>query len=407
MHRSDRYLCILVGALCLVGTSVYCTRRLKHERDHDHAQTGFLVHVVASITLYATSLISLSLAAEEHARLQAKLADLRRRKGKGLRPFQYWPLELATWSTRVTGLLAGLFTFALPLVSPFEDPAVDVAIRIPTFFYSAKLLDLTVARARKPPVPRGAEGIEAYGLTSWAAHGANAWRLFSETRYASFDIAVDESARGAASGKRKDAAAAAAAWDLIPWLALPLAYSFPAFAEAQVVAGLLGVRLGLEGLHTLLHRRCPNPLFCRPFASAGFVEFWTCRWHQGAQPFLYNLGYAPARSVAAKLFGPDAGRAAGVLGAFSLSGFWHAWSGAALTRPEYALQVSGGLWFLFILQGLGCLVEKRCFRGDGWKLGWRGRVFTAMCWCFSIESASIWLRYSLPKTSMPGSLEIS
>lgn len=210
MHRSDRYICILTGALCLAGTSVYYTTRLQHDDDHDGAQAGFFVHVAASITLYATSLISLSLTAEEHARLQTKLAELRRRKGKGLRPFQYWPLELATWSTKVTGLLAGLFTFAVPLVSPFEDPGADVAICIPTFFYSAKLLDLTVARARKPPVPRGAEDAEAYGLVSWRAHATNAWRLFSETRYVSFDIAVDESARGAAAGQREDAAAGAA-----------------------------------------------------------------------------------------------------------------------------------------------------------------------------------------------------
>ncbi|KAJ0119629.1 hypothetical protein J7T55_013832 [Diaporthe amygdali] len=349
MHRSDRYICILLGALCLTGTSIYYTRGLKD----DHA--AFFVHVVASTSLYVTSVISLSFATEEDARLQAKVAKLRQRKRAGLRPYQYWPLELATLSTRVTGLLGGLYTFALPLVSPFKDPIVDVAIRIPTFFYSCKLLDLSVARARKPPVPCGAQDIEAYGLVSWRAHGANAWRLLTETRYASFNIAVDESARKAV--EQKDAA-----WSLIPWLALPLAYLFPAAAEAQVVSGLLGIQLGIEGLHSLLHPRCPNWLFCRPFSSAGLLEFWTCRWHQGAQPFLYSLGYAPVRRVVAKLFGPDVGRAAGVLGAFSLSGVWHAWSGAALTRAEYVWHVSVGLWFLFILQGLGCLVEKRLSR---------------------------------------------
>lgn len=402
MHRSDRYTCILVGALCLAGTSIYCTKRLNHDRGHQDALAGFIAHVVASAILYATSLVSLSLAAEEHARLQTKLAEVRRRKGKGLRPFQYLPFELATWSTRVTGLLAGLFTFAVPLVSPFKDPAVDLALRIPTFFYSAKLLDLTVARPSKPPVPRGAEAEPCYGLVSWRAHAANAWRLFSETRYASFDIAVDESARDrTASGKQADAAAAtlaasATCWeDIIPWLALPLAYSL---AEAQVVAGLLGIQLGLEALHALLHRRCPNRLFSRPFASAGPLEFWTCRWHQGAQPFLYHLGYAPARSAAARVLGPDAGRAAGVLGAFGLSGLWHAWSAWAVARAEYSWQVSGGLWFLFILQGLGCLVEKRFFRDDRWKQGWRGRAFSAICWCCSVESASVWLRYSLPRS---------
>ncbi|KAG8165185.1 hypothetical protein KVR01_005460 [Diaporthe batatas] len=275
MHRSDRYICTLVGALCLAGASVYyTTRRKPHDHGRDDAHARFVVHVATSAILYATSLVSLSLTAAEHARLQAKLAGARRRNQKGLRPFQFWPLELAIWSTRVTGLLAALFTFAVPLVCPSEVPTVDVALRIPTFFYSARLLDLAVARARKPPIPRGAEAEPCYGL-------------------------------------------------------------------AKVMAGLLGLQLGLEGLHALLHHRCPNRLFDRPFSSAGFVEFWTCRWHQGAQSFLYHLGYVPARSVASRLFGPGAGRAAGVLGAFGLSGLWHAWSGWALTRAEYAWQVSG------------------------------------------------------------------
>lgn len=396
MHRSDRYICILLGALCLTGTSVYYTRALKN----DHG--AFLVHVIASITLYATSLLSLSFAAEENARLQAKLANSRPRKRPGLRPYQYWPLEHAILSTRVTGLLAGVYTFALPLLLPVEDPIVSVALRIPTFFYSCKLLDLAVARARKPPVPRGAQDVEAYGLVSWRAHGTNALRLLTETRYASFNIAVDESAR-----KAVEQSNGGAAWNLLPWLALPLGYLFPAAAEAQVVSGLLGIQLGLEGLHSLLHPRCPNWLFCRPFTSAGFLEFWTCRWHQGAQPFLYNLGYKPARSVVSKLFGPDVGRAAGVLGAFSLSGAWHAWSGAGLTRAEYVWHVSVGLWFLFILQGLGCLVEKQLSRDVRWRRGWRGRLFTAICWVCSVESASIWLRYALTRTSLPGFPEVS
>lgn len=396
MHRSDRSICILLGALCLISISVYHTWRLKSDR------AAFLVHVVTSGTIYATSLISLSFTAEENSRLQAKLADVRKRKRRraGLRPCQYWPLELAILSTRVTGLLGGIYTFVLPLLSPFEDPITDVTIRVPTFFYSCKLLDLTVARARKPPIPRGTQDAEAYGLVGCTAHSINAWRLLTETRYASFNIAVDESARKAVDQK-------GTAWNLVPWLALPLAYRFPAAAEAQVIGGLLGIQLGLEGLHALLHPHCPNWLFCQPFASAGLLEFWTCRWHQGARPFLYSLGYAPARSVVAKYFGPDIGKAAGVLGAFSLSGFWHAWSGAGLARAEYVWRVSAGLWSLFILQGFGCLIEKQLLRDVGWRRGWQGRLYAAICWACSVESASIWLRYALPRTSLPGLQEIS
>lgn len=401
MHRSDRYICILFGALCLTGTAVFYTRRLGHEQSH----TAFIVHVLSSATLYTASLISLSFAADEDARLKAKLARSRQRKGSraGLRPYQYRPLELAILATRVTGLLGGVYTVALPLLSPFEDPMADVALRIPTFFYGCKLLDLAVARARRPPVLVGKSG-----PAGWRAHAAYAWRLFTETRYASFNIAVDESARKTPASVQE----AGAAWTLVPWLALPLAYFFPAVsAEAQVIGGLLGIQLGLEGLHCLLHPRCPNWLFCRPFASAGLLEFWTCRWHQGAQPFLYNLGYVPARGVAARLFGPasDAARAAGVLGAFSLSGVWHGWSGARLVQAEYAWRVGAGLWFLFILQGLGCIAEKklRASGADRWRTGWRGRLFTVVCWACSVESASVWLRYALKKSSLPGLQDVS
>lgn len=394
MHRSDRYICILVGALCLTGTSAFYTRGLGDDRLH----AAFPIHVLSSATLYAASLVSLSFAAEEDARLKAKIANARQHKGgrASLRPYQYWALELATLSTRVTGLLGGAYTIALPLLSSFEDPMADVALRIPTFFYGFKLLDLTVARARSPPVP-----VEGYGLTGWRAHVKYAWRLLTETRYASFNIAVDESARKTASAQK-----AGAIWTLAPWLALPLAYLFPAAAaEAQVIGGLLGIQLGLEGLHCIFHPRCPNWLFCQPFTSTGLLEFWTCRWHQGAQPFLYNLGYVPARAVAALFFGPasHAARAAGVLGAFSLSGVWHGWSGAPLVKPEYAWRVGTGLWFLFILQGLGCIAEKklRASGRDRWRTGWQGRLFTAICWACSVESASVWLRYALRKSSLP------
>lgn len=401
MHRSDRYICILVGALCLTGTSAFYTRGLENDQSH----TAFTVHVLSSAILYAASLVSLSFAAEEDARLKAKVAKARQRKGgrAGLRPYQYWPLEIAILSTRVTGLLGGVYTLVLPLLSsPFEDPIVDVAIRIPTFFYGCKLLDLTLARARRPAVL-----VQGSGLVGWRAPVAYAWMLLTETRYASFNIAVDESARKTAAAQE-----AGAVWGLIPWLALPLAYFFPAVAaEAQVIGGLLGIQLGLEGLHCLFHPRCPNWLFCRPFASAGLLEFWTCRWHQGAQPFLYNLGYVPARAVAALFFGPasDAARAAGVLGAFSLSGVWHGWSGARLVQDEYAWRVGAGLWFLFILQGLGCIAEKklRASRDDRWRTGWKGSLFTVVCWACSVESASVWLRYALRKSSLPGLQDVS
>lgn len=119
MHRLDRSICILLGALCLTGASVYCRWGLKN----DH--TAFFVYVATSATLYATSLISISFPAKENVSFQVKLEKVKRREGSGLRHFQHWPLELATLSTRVTGLLGGLYTFALSLLTPFEDPIAD------------------------------------------------------------------------------------------------------------------------------------------------------------------------------------------------------------------------------------------------------------------------------------------
>lgn len=389
-NRSNWYTGTLFGALSLTAISLYSSALL------GNGSASFTIHVITSIILYITSLTSLSFTAAESGRLKQKL---RQHSGK-LRPFQFFPLSTATFVTRATGLLAGAYVAALPLALPArqDHPLADVCLRVPTFFYGCKLLDLAAARAHRPPVPRAAKDDALYGLRGPRARAAYGWRLLAETRYASFDIATD--------GSRRDGLSTSAARGYgLPLVLFTVTFFFPV-AELVVLSGVLCIQLGLEGLHTLLHPRCPNWLFWQPFASRGFSDFWACRWQQAARPWLYNLGYVPARSVFTRLFGKGVGRAAGVLGTFSLSGIWHAWAGAALTRDEYVWPVSIGMWGLFVLQGVGCLVERLVLRNEEWRTGWRRNLFTVICWACDVEAASIWLRYALPRSNVLAGLAI-
>lgn len=376
--RANRYIGVLLGSLSLTAGSLYFSTTL------DNAPASFLVHVIASATLYITSLISLSFAAAEQWRLRRKLEE----RGGRLRPFQCNPSSHATFVTRATGLIAGAYVIALPLVVPTDDPIATVSLRVPCFFYACKCWDLTVARAHKPPVPRSGEDDVLYGLTSWRAHAGYVWRLLAEFRYASFDTAVDET--------RRESLRASTGWTYGPLVILPLTYLFP-IAELKILSGLLGIQLGFEALHRVLHFRCPNAVFHQPFAAQSLEEFWSFRWHHEAQPFLYSLGYLPARRLFGQLFGQNVGRTAGVLAAFSLSGIWHAWSGAVLTLDEYARSQSLGLWAVFMLQGVGLLVERIALRDEKWGRGWRRRMVAVLCWGISVESASVWLRYAEPR----------
>lgn len=378
-EKSRWYLGILLGSLVLPASSVYASSHL------DNAVASFSVHVIASIVLYATSLTSLSFAAAEDWRLKARW----QKSPRGLAPYKFFPKWIAVLATRVTGVMAGVYVLVLPLALPTEDPVGRVCLRIPCFFLACKLWDLTVARAHNPPIPRGARDDVVYGLTSWRPHVSYVWKLLTETRYASFDIAVDES-------RRETVPAMRGFWTCAPLLVLPLTYLLP-IAELKVLSGLLGIQLGLEGLHTLLHPRCPNALFLHPWAARSFAEFWSVRWHQGAQPFLYSLAYSPASKVFGSYFGENAGRAAGVLAAFSLSGIWHAWCGAVLTRDEYAWNQAVGLWAVFMVQGGGFLIERSLMGSKKWRTGWRQKMVTVICWIVSVESAAIWLRYAEPR----------
>lgn len=366
------YIAILSGSLILSTTSVFASTVI--ENDHG----AFLVNFLASVILYSASLTSLSFSAAENRRLKDKPT----------------PHRTAVIVTGVTGFLATIYVLILPFLCPSKDTYVLVALRIPTGFYACKLLDLTVARAHKPPVLRHGQGQVKHGLAGRKAHATYVWKALTEMRYKSFDIAVDES-------RQRQRVPTSPVWTYGPPLVLlPLMLLFPDVAELQILTGLLGLQLGLEGLHTLLHPTCPNWLFWQPFAAGSLTEFWGLRWHRGAGPFLHGLGYTPARKFFGRYSGKDAGRTMGVLSAFSLSGIWHAWGGASLTRDEHVWAVSVGLWAIFVLQGVGILAEGWLLKDDKWRRGKRRHIVRVLGWLYSVETASIWLRYALPRRKL-------
>lgn len=378
------------SAYILLWSSAITTNSYYLSTTTDNAKGRFIAHLITATTLYFTSLALLSLsAAEEWASAITSQEDDDEDEADPPVP-DHGTSPLAT---RATGFLAGAYVFALPLLSPFQHPIANCLLRVATFFASCKCWDLTVARASKPPLPLrdGPRATSAYSPVWRAAdHVRYVLTIFSSMRYASFDIAVGKTAPPPQlSGSKMQRYG--------PLFALPLAYFFPV-AEMKVAAGLVCICFGLEVCHTVVHPRCPDPLFLQPFSASTIAEFWGVRWHQTAQSFLYTLGFSPAKNVVGRILGADAGRAAGLLAAFSLSGLWHAWAGAVLTSPEFVWNQSVGLWGIFMLEGVLVIVERTAFKSEKWRTGWRQKVVAVCFWIFSIESAAVWLRYAEPRT---------
>lgn len=377
--KSAWYIGLLLLSIAVASTSIYASTLV------DDSSMTFCKHAIAGFITYFISLISLSFSAAEHWRTKE-----RRRIYRGkLRPFQLFPQHTSILVTRATGLIAGVHVVMLPVVSPPENIVLNAFLRASTFFYACMVLDLTVARASQPPILRHGQQEMLYGLTDWKAHVEYVWKIFSETRYKSFNIAIDET-------RRQSTTPTPMRWTYGPLLLLPFTYFFP-IAELQVLSGLLLLNIVLEGQHTLCHPRCPNWLFWQPFAAVTITEFWGVRWHKGANSFLHSLGYEPAKRIFSKFFGKNVGRAAGVLSAFGLSGIWHAWSGVPLMKDEYVWTGFTALWALFILQGIAILAESLLLKDEKWKRGHHQQMLRALVWFYSVETASIWLRYSLPR----------
>lgn len=423
-HSSSLYTGVLLLALPPVTTaSAYGSQHL--DQDSPSAKPSLASHAAAATILYLTALTCLSNAAAEHWHVTRGQEKEKPETHDALnQPWpQPWSLAAtlagrrpARLATCVTGLLAGAYVFALPLLAAPADPILHCLLRVATFFAACKAWDLTLTRAGRPPVPlRGRDDVR-YGLVGWRDHARYVWLVLSEMRYASFDTtaaaaaaasasasaAVSKPARGPPTPKPTPTPAAAplpsssrlSTCGLVA--AVPLAFVWPV-AEVQAVVGLCTIAAGLEICHALLHVGCRRPLFYRPFAATSPSEFWSRHWHQAAQSFLLSLGYVPAKNAVQSLFGRGAGRAAGVLGAFSLSGMWHAWASFVVTTPESAWKQSIGLWGIFILQGVLVLFERGVLRDEKWRRGWRQKLVVAAFWAVSIESLSVWLRYAEPK----------
>lgn len=413
-HSSSSYTSGLLLALSPVTTaSAYGSQH--PDQYSPSAKPSLVSHAAAAAILYLTALTFLSFAAAEHWHVTRGQEKEKAKKHDALD--QPWSLAAtlagrrpARLATRVTGLLAGVYVFALPLLAAPTDPILHCLLRVATFFAACKAWDLTLARADRPPVPRRGRDDVRYGLVGWRAHARYVWLVLSEMRYASFDTnaatstaAASKPARGPSTPKPTPAPTAAPPPPLSSRLstcglvaAIPLAFVWPV-AEVKAVVGLCTIAAGLEICHALVHVGCRRPLFYRPFAATSPSEFWSRHWHQAAQSFLLSLGYFPVKNAVQRLFGRGAGKAAGVLGAFSLSGMWHAWASFVVTTPESAWRQSVGLWGIFMLQGVLVLFERGVLRDEKWRGGWRQKLVVAAFWAVSIESVSVWLRYAEPK----------
>lgn len=295
------------------------------------------------------------------------------------------------WATRAAGLLAGLFHLCLPYLLIVEDPLVLCPAIVVCFFYACKILDLGLARARKPPVLLDRTGQKSQ-VSRASASLRYVWLLLTETRYAAFDIAVQQKGRSEGGSSRL--------WTYGPPVAIPLlVYLFP-IPEMKSLLVLLFIQISFEGLHSVLHPFCPNHLFWRPFAASTLTNFWRTHWHAGAETFLRSLGYEPGKNIALYLgFSGDVARAAGVIAAFNLSGIWHGWATAVLaTRPW---MVGFRVWSLFMSMGLTMVLESFIPRSRRGTMA--QRIFV---WIFFMFASSS-LGYMLPKhllisPSMPG-----
>ncbi|KAK5679882.1 hypothetical protein LTS10_007830 [Elasticomyces elasticus] len=270
-----------------------------------------------------------------------------------------------------------------PLFITDADPLLQCGLRVLCFFYACKLLDLGVVRADKPPTRLLQHGkwtkagdSQSAPMRTFGDLMSYSWLLLTEMRYRRFDIAVKQKGRPTAPSTESDRKRLMSTAS--PLVVLPaLAWLIPSPATRCAVL-LLVIQHGLEGVHTLLHPRCPEPIFYRPFVAGSLTEFWSTNWHAGASPFLQSLAYKPAR----KLTGS---RAAGVLAAFCLTGIWHGWASAPISTQPWALGTQ--VWALFVGFGIGCLAEKLVW---GEKQG--GQLQHVIVWAVSLVGAGMCAR---------------
>ncbi|KAI6155396.1 membrane bound O-acyl transferase family-domain-containing protein [Pisolithus tinctorius] len=126
-------------------------------------------------------------------------------------------------------------------------------------------------------------------------------------------------------------------------------------------------------LAILILRQSPSqwpPLFFSPWRATSLTELWGDRWHHLNRSYMVALGAKPV----SRIFG----RAAGVLGAFTISGLMHDLGLRAVGRGSDFVAIFG----FFFMMGVGVVMESawksmsgRLPSGIGgrlWILGWLG-----------------------------------
>lgn len=319
------------------------------------------------------------------------LAELRSRDPPYLSKREPHTLVPAKRLLRIFAILVALLTLRAPYVVRYDIP--QSALRVVCFFWACKLLDLCEMRADHPPTRlvavtgEGGKECPMYGpapISSRRDKLLYAWRLFTEMRYHSFDIAVSQSHRPSPSSpvNLEDNIKSYGPLLLVPILV----YLFP-IAEMKAAFLLLIIQFGLECVHKFLHWHCPHPVFFQPFVATSISEFWTTHWQGCASTWLRSLAYKPVMKMIAPLFGPSVGRAAAVMATFALSGLWHAWAVACVADDSWSWTLGFQVWAWFVSQGVGCLLEQwMCEAKHG------GIVHWGAAWSYSLLGIGIAVR---------------
>lgn len=345
---------------------------------------GFVLRCGIAFTLHILAYWALAIAAEgtKTSTIQARTIT-EYEKHKGARD--------VVPDVKQIGWIAAVYSLVLPYLSPEIHPWTELVVRVSCFFLACKVVDLVALKAQKPPklVSKSAKN-DVVDMKDWKRKVEYVARVFTEARYASFDIAIDDkSTRKLWQEKHSERYEFFWLWG--PRIIIPIvALLFPV-AELQILLVLVIISSGLEFEHALLHPYCPNYMFLAPFAASGMTEFWAVHWHQGAQSWLISVGFRPSKWFAMEVLrcSKDVGNAVGVLGTFALSGLWHAWCAAVLSERPWMAGTS--MFLVFVSQGVGCLLERRLWknRDPNW-------VMKMISWTFAIECGALWLRCMVP-----------
>ena len=295
------------------------------------------------------------------------------------------------WTIKALGLSTALLTLHLPYRFTSFHSLIQCVLRVASFFYACKLLDLAICRSDDPPVlERRDESHKNIATTPVTVHDHATYTIavLTSMRYLRFNTRVLQPQRPQPPKKAKLTA-------LLPppiTLVCCVLGLFLLVPELACLTFLVLISLGFETLHTLVHPSCEHPVFYDPLLAPSMSAFWTTHWHVCAGPFLYSLAYRPMKKMVAH-------RAGGVLAAFALSGVWHGWAAAALVdRGEGEGEWIVGLmvWGLFVMFGVVCLVDDVVWgekEGGWWQRG--------LAWGSALGGGGLCLRVLGRWTSLP------